>query len=417
MNNSSSPLLKISNTNSNFSSLYSDFISCNTENVNNLYAKNAIVSNLNTGGGSLVISDTTQSTSSDTGALIISGGLGVGKDMYIGGRLYDLNSSKLPFTSSFDVCGDTIVTIDVPNSWCSKLATLLGKTIRTNSSPTGNSGISDATRSVLARAGSANSVAILTGYNNVRDASVLDEPLNRFQDSYMYLYIINSLLSSNLTNMRDGKVTTTGTWTNMSYATGWGIQTTTNASSVTWTIPSTRYIFVATLGDTASTMADNLVLIDSVTRSTLYTYPFNSNSTLPNYTTKPFISVYDCGTVNTHTIRISSNDTNTLSILWMGCWKPGDLVNNVVMGGCFNRAWLPDATALNNGSFLRMDTINTGCKNACTSLQNIGMTNVRYVDISLNPLANFMASDGVTPSPLKGGGQEWIARQFASVCS
>ena len=132
--------------------------------------------------------------------------------------------------------------------------------------------------------------------------------------------------------------------------------------------------------------------------------------------------IYDCGTVGNHTITItkSSETTGYLWILWICCWKPGDTpLNNVIIGGCINRGWLPDAdgtTTGNNGSFKRMNIMNTACKNACTYLQNIGMTNIRYVDVSTNQLGNFLQGERVHPSRLPDGGSEWLARQFAKVC-
>ena len=52
--------------------------------TNSLYNPSATVG---TAGSSLVLSDTTQSTDKDTGALIVEGGVGIEKDVNIGGAL------------------------------------------------------------------------------------------------------------------------------------------------------------------------------------------------------------------------------------------------------------------------------------------------------------------------------------------
>lgn len=55
----------------------------------------------------LIISDTTQSTSKDTGALIVDGGVGVEKDVYIGGILNVLTGVNLATVSGVTTIGST----------------------------------------------------------------------------------------------------------------------------------------------------------------------------------------------------------------------------------------------------------------------------------------------------------------------
>jgi len=55
------------------------------------YANNAI-----TQAGSLKILDTTMTTSSDTGALTVAGGVGIGQDLYVAGNIFSQTFQSFP---------------------------------------------------------------------------------------------------------------------------------------------------------------------------------------------------------------------------------------------------------------------------------------------------------------------------------
>jgi len=76
--------------------------------TNSLYNPSQIVG---TGGTTLVLADTTQSTDSLTGALIVSGGAGIAKDVNIGGALDTSGAVNINDTtqSSSNVTGALIV--------------------------------------------------------------------------------------------------------------------------------------------------------------------------------------------------------------------------------------------------------------------------------------------------------------------
>jgi len=417
---------KVNSASNRTDKIHSEYISCNTGTVGNLQANTLNVSHLST-VGPFIFSNSLQSTSPTTGALVISGGAGVANDVVVGGTFNNLLTNKLQLTPTFDVYGDSFTAVPpLSDSWCGVLATMLGKTAD-NRMSAGGTGVTEACKRMLYSPQNPgffpNSKLVLIGYNNVRDMTITDEQLSRLQDAYMYLYIINSMPGAdtpNMTFMQDGKPVYTGSWQNMAYAGAWGRYTNIAGATVTWTAPNTRYIFVGGVAASDLNTYNNPVTIDGVAYSPISTCSFSSSGDEP--TIKANVSVYDCGIIGNHTITItkSAETTGYLWILWICCWKPGDTpLNNVIIGGCINRGWLPDAdgtTAGQNGSFKRMNIINTACKNACAYLQNIGMTNIRYVDVSTNQLGNFLLGERVHPSRLPDGGSEWIARQFAKVC-
>jgi hypothetical protein len=132
-----------------------------------------------------------------------------------------------------------------------------------------------------------------------------------------------------------------------------------------------------------------------------------------------YTAVYDVNTTSTHSLVLTQATTGTngvndnIYVNFVASFSSGDTTYPVAVAGSVSKDWTETNTGYTIGSPDRQIAYNNCIKGNIDLLTSYGMPNLRYVDISNNPIAGFFYADNIHPGD---DGQKWIGQQFLKTC-
>jgi len=244
----------------------------------------------------LYVQSSNNAVNAYTGAVVISGGLGVAKDAYIAGNLTVLGTTTYENTNVTNVSITTIDTVNIANTTAS-ISTTTGALI-----VAGGAGIS----------GNLNATSITT--NNLTTTNTTTSNLTATNTTTSNLIVSNTTTTSNLTatNITTNNLTTKNTTTsnlivsNTTTTSNLIVSNTTTTSNLTATNTTTSNLIVSNTTTTSNLTATNTTT-SNLTATNITTNNLTTTNTTTSNLTATNITTNNLTTTNTTTSNLIIN--------------------------------------------------------------------------------------------------------------